>query len=77
VSLVTQSFFNEFTLKLPNAAAQIVDHLAERNILSGVPGSRLLPHEPVARDLLIVAATETTTDEDAKAFADALGECLS
>jgi glycine dehydrogenase subunit 1 len=77
VSLVTPSFFNEFTLKLPNAAAPIVDRLAERNILGGVPASRLLPHEPVARDLLIVAATETTTDEDAKAFADALGECLS
>jgi glycine dehydrogenase subunit 1 len=77
VSLVTPSFFNEFTLKLPNAAAPVVDRLAERNILGGVPASRLLPHEPVARDLLIVAATETTTDEDAKAFADALGECLS
>jgi hypothetical protein len=36
-----------------------------------------MPHEPVARELLIVAATETTTDEDAKAFADSLAECLS
>ncbi|HWY13808.1 MAG TPA: aminomethyl-transferring glycine dehydrogenase subunit GcvPA [Rhizomicrobium sp.] len=77
VSLVTPSFFNEFTLRLPNAAAPIVDHLAERNILGGVPASRLMPHEPVARELLIVAATETTTDDDAKAFADSLAECLS
>lgn len=77
VSLVTPSFFNEFTLKLPGPAAPVVDALARRGILGGVPASRLLPHEAAARDLLIVAATETTTDEDAKAFAGALGECMS
>jgi glycine dehydrogenase subunit 1 len=77
VSLVTPSFFNEFTLKLPGPAAPVVDALAKRGILGGVPASRLLPHEAAVRDLLIVAATETTTDEDAEAFAGALGECLS
>jgi glycine dehydrogenase subunit 1 len=77
VSLVTPAFFNEFTLKLPKPAAAIVDALAARNILGGVPASRLMPHEPQARDLLIVAATETATDEDCDAFAAALAEVLS
>ena len=36
-----------------------------------------MPHDPDARDLLIVAATETTTDEDCDAFAAALAEVLS
>jgi glycine dehydrogenase subunit 1 len=77
VSLVTPSFFNEFTLKLPGSAAAVTDELAKRGILAGVPASRLLPHEPAARDLLIVAATETTTDEDCENFRAALAECVS
>ena len=77
VSLVTPSFFNEFTLRLPKPAAGVVDALAERRILGGVPASRLLPHDASVRDLLIVAATETTTDEDCEAFAKTLAEVLS
>jgi glycine dehydrogenase subunit 1 len=77
VSLITPAFFNEFTLKLSKPAAEIVDALAAKNILGGVPASRLMPHEGQARDLLIVAATETTTDEDCDAFACALAELLS
>jgi len=50
--------------------------LATKGILAGVPASRLLPHDPASRDLLIVAATETNTDDDAAAFAKALGEVL-
>ena len=40
-----------------------------KDVIAGVPASRLLPHEAAARDLLIVAATETNTDEDCDAFA--------
>src|SRR5215467_4617898 len=53
VELVTPSFFNEFTLKLPKAAASVVDILAQKGVLAGVPASRLMPHEAAARDLLI------------------------
>jgi glycine cleavage system P protein (glycine dehydrogenase) subunit 1 len=77
VSLVTPSFFNEFTLKLPKPAASVVDALAEKGIIGGVPASRLMPHEKGARDLLIVCTTETNTDEDHEAFAKALSEVLS
>ena len=48
-----------------------------KGVLAGVPASRLMPHEPAARDLLIVAATETNTDEDFAAFDQALKEVLS
>jgi glycine dehydrogenase subunit 1 len=77
VSLITPAFFNEFTLKLPKPAAHVVDALAAKGILAGVPASRLMPHEPQVRDLLIVAATETVTEEDCDAYARALAEVLS
>jgi glycine dehydrogenase subunit 1 len=77
VSLMTSAFFNEFTIKLSKPAAEVVDALAAKGIIAGVPASRLLPHDPDARDLLIVAATETVTEEDCNAFAKALTEVLS
>jgi len=77
VSLITPSFFNEFTLKLPKAAKGLVDKLAAKGIIAGVPASRLMPHEADATNLLIVAATETTTDEDYDAFVAALAEAMS
>jgi glycine dehydrogenase subunit 1 len=77
VTLITPAFFNEFTLKLSRPAAIVVDELVEKGIIAGVPASRLLPHEAQARDLLIVAATETVTDEDCEAYAKALAEVLA
>lgn len=76
VELVTDSFFNEFTIRLPKPAVPVVDALAKRNVIAGVPASRLFPGDPACRDLLIVAATETNTDEDCTAFAAALTEVL-
>ena len=75
VTLATPTFFNEFTLRLPKPAAQVVDALAGRNVMAGVPASRLFPqgHE----NLLIVAATETNTDEDCVALEAALTEVLA
>ena len=77
VEIITPTFFNEFTVKLTKPAADVVETLARKGILAGVPVSRLMPHDPSVRGLLIVAATETTTDEDADAFAKALLEALS
>jgi glycine dehydrogenase subunit 1 len=77
VLLVTPTFFNEFTLKLPKPAAGVVDTLVKKGVLAGVPASRLMPHDAQARDLLIVAATETVTDEDCDAYATALAEVLA
>lgn len=75
VSVLNQSFFNEFTLKLPKPAAAIVEALAAKGILAGVPVSRLLPGAGLD-DLLLVASTEINTNEDRAAFVAALAEVL-
>ena len=77
VEVITPNFFNEFTVRLPVAAAPVVDRLAERGILGGVPASRLLPDKPDLQNFLIVAATETASPEDCDAFRTVLAECLS
>ncbi|MBK4720140.1 aminomethyl-transferring glycine dehydrogenase subunit GcvPA [Azospirillum sp. YIM DDC1] len=74
VEIVNGSFFNEFTVKLPKPAAEVVETLAQRGILGGVPASRLFGGG--LDDLLIVAATETNTESDMDAFATALAEVL-
>ena len=76
VKLVTPAFFNEFTLKLPKNAENVVDALADRGVIGGVPASRLYPHAPGFDDLLIIAATEMNTDEDVGAYHAALKEVL-
>jgi glycine dehydrogenase subunit 1 len=76
VELVTQSFFNEFTLKLPKPAAPVVEALAKRRILGGVPVSRLYPDDAKLANLLLVAATETVSDEDIAAYEAALKQVL-
>ena len=76
VELVTQSFFNEFTLRLPKPAAQVVEALAKKRILGGVPVSRLYPDDANLASLLLVAATETVSDEDIAAYEAALKEVL-
>jgi glycine dehydrogenase subunit 1 len=76
VELVTPAFFNEFTIRLPRPAAPIVEALAAKNVIAGVPVSRLLPREKSADNLLILAATEINSDEDFVALVDALKEVV-
>ena len=72
VELVNDSFFNEFTLRLPGSAADAVEAMAERGVLGGVPFARMQPDgDP---NLLIVAVTETADAEDMDAFANALAK---
>ena len=77
VSVVNDTFFNEFTLRLPKPAAAVVERLARKKILGGVPISRLHPGKSALRNLLLVAATETSTEADIEAFATALTQVLS
>ena len=72
--VINHSFFNEFTVKLSKDAAEVVQDLADKNILGGVPFSRISggQHE----DLLLVCATEVVSDEDIHAFGHALEEVL-
>lgn len=72
ITVVNQGFFNEFTVRLPRPAAAIVDRLAEEPILAGVPVSRLYRNRPDLAPLLLVAVTETATEQDIERLADAL-----
>jgi glycine dehydrogenase subunit 1 len=77
VTLVNDSFFNEFTLALPQEARPAVRALAEKGVLGGVSLGRLYPGEEGLANGLVVAVTETVTDEDIEALATALEEVLA
>ncbi|WP_121102916.1 aminomethyl-transferring glycine dehydrogenase subunit GcvPA [Litorimonas taeanensis] len=72
--VLNETFFNEFTVKLNKPAAEVVQQLADKGILGGVPVSRLTDGQD---DLLLVCVTETSTDEDMHVFGEALAEILS
>ncbi|HZB90866.1 MAG TPA: aminomethyl-transferring glycine dehydrogenase subunit GcvPA [Stellaceae bacterium] len=77
VRVLTQRFFNELTIRLSRPAAPVVEALARRGVLAGVPASRLWPERPDFADLMILAATELTTEDDIAALAAGLGAVLS
>lgn len=76
VEVLSKTFFNEFTIRLPRSAAGIVDALADKNVIAGLPASRLIPDDKSVENLLIVASTEINTDDDRAAFVAALKEVL-
>ncbi len=77
VELVNDSFFNEFTVKLPREARPVVRALADRGILAGVSLGRLFPETQALANGLVVAVTETVTYEDIEALASGLQEVLA
>jgi glycine dehydrogenase subunit 1 len=74
--VLSDSFFNEFTLQLPRPAAEVVEAMAKREILAGVPVSRFYPDNSDLANLLLVTATEMTSEDDMARFCSALGEVL-
>ncbi|PXA97397.1 aminomethyl-transferring glycine dehydrogenase subunit GcvPA [Nostoc sp. 3335mG] len=77
VTVLNKSFFNEMTIRTPQPAAALVERLAGRGILAGVPASRLLPDDREVENLIILAATELTTDADIDSLTTALTEELA
>jgi glycine dehydrogenase subunit 1 len=77
VELVNQSFFNEFTLKLPANARDVVHKLAAQKVLGGVSLGRLYPAESGLENGLLVAVTEVVSDEDIETLASTLQEILA
>lgn len=77
VEVLNDTFFNEFTLRLAVPAGPVVETLAKDGILCGVPLSRFYPQQPKLADLLLVAATECTTEADMDALASALERAVS
>ena len=61
--------------KTLNAGAELTDAMVEKGVIAGVPLSRLEPKADP--NLLLVCATETSSDEDIIAYGTALKEVLS
>ena len=57
-------------------AAEVVETMAARGVLGGVPYSRLAPGSGMD-DVLLLCATETNTDADIGKLASALKEALA
>ncbi len=77
VTLLNPAFFNEFTVLLEGDARNIVRELADEGVLAGVSLGRLYPDLGDLAGGLLVAVTETTTEEDIHALAAALTEKLA
>ena len=76
VKVLNDSFFNEVTILLPGDARQIVRDLAEKKVLAGVSLGRLYPDEQALSGGLIVAVTETVSEDDIETLAVALEEAV-
>jgi len=74
VRLVNDSFFNEFAIELPVEARPAIRALADKGILGGVSLGRLYPGADALQNGLVVAVTETVTDEDIDALRAGLKE---
>ena len=76
VKVLNDTFFNEFTIQLSRPGNQVVETLAHRNILAGVPVSRLIPGDTSLANQILVAATELTTELEISTLCTALSEVL-
>ncbi|MGE0828299.1 MAG: aminomethyl-transferring glycine dehydrogenase subunit GcvPA [Hyphomonadaceae bacterium] len=73
VEVLTNTVFNEFAIRTPKPAREVVDALLKRGVMAGVPYSRLAPG---LDDVILVCATETNTEEDIAKYAKALSEVV-
>lgn len=74
ITVLNDSFFNEFTILFGGDARAIVRELADDNILAGVSLGRFYPDVEQFKGGLLVAVTETTSEEDIDALCAALKE---
>tara|TARA_X000000950_G_scaffold280149_1_gene374158 strand:- start:3392 stop:4699 length:1308 start_codon:yes stop_codon:yes gene_type:complete len=76
VELLTPRFFNEFAIRTPKPAFDVLEALQDKGVIGGVRASRLYPHDDFD-DVIICAATECTSLEDIALYASALKEILA
>ena len=75
VTVLTKRFFNEIAVRVPGDAAALVQTLADNGVLAGVPVSRLAPKAGMD-DVILLAATETTTDAEIEILKRAMTRIL-
>ena len=71
VEVLTPRYFNELAIRVPGSATALVAAALADGVVAGVPFSRLDPHAGLD-DVLLLAATETTTADDIAALTRAL-----
>jgi glycine dehydrogenase subunit 1 len=76
VNVVNSAFFNEFAVVLPRDAREVVRGMAESGVLGGVSLGRLYPAAQHLHGGLLVAVTETVTDQDIAALARTLADLV-
>jgi glycine dehydrogenase subunit 1 len=70
VRVLNNGFFNEFTVMLDGKPArEVVRDLADRGVLAGVSLGRLYPGVAALEQALLIAVTETTTEDDIERLA--------
>ena len=76
IEILNTSFFNEFTLSLPINGEAFIEKMAEKKVLAGIPVSRLIKGNNKTDNLIVVASTETNTEEDINKYIEAANEVL-
>jgi glycine dehydrogenase subunit 1 len=76
VEVLNTTFFNEFTIRVPQEASNVIHQLSRKGVHGGVAASVLEWEPPELRNLIIVASSEVNTDEDRAAYVKALKEVL-
>ncbi len=77
VRVLNDAFFNEFTVLLGQDARVVVRNLTEEKVLAGVSLGRLYPAHETLHEGLLVAVTETTSEDDIESLAAALEEAVA
>ncbi|MEE2694378.1 MAG: aminomethyl-transferring glycine dehydrogenase subunit GcvPA [Pseudomonadota bacterium] len=77
VEILNESYFNEFTVRLPKPAGPLVENLARKKVLAGIPIHRLYPDRQDFKNLLLVNANELTSQSDIEMLANGIVEELS
>ena len=76
IEVLNESYFSEFTVRLPGPAALLVETLAKNKVLAGVPIRRLYPEREDFNNLLLVNANETTTATDIELLVESISKEL-
>ncbi|GIQ90225.1 glycine cleavage system P protein, partial [Kipferlia bialata] len=72
VEVLNGAYFNELTVTLPVPATDAVTAMLNEGVMAGVPVSRLFPEREECRNMLLIATTELTSEEDIERLAAAL-----
>ncbi len=77
VELNSARFFNEFSVRLKRPARDVVDDLAARGILAGIPATRLFGDAPGLDEVMLIAVSELNTADDMDQLCTGLAEVLA